>query len=245
MFTSLNPFSYRHKPLPSLVVDVHSHLVPGIDDGVQSMDEALEMIRVFENLGYQKLITTPHVMSFRFPNSAEIIQSGVYALNRVLKSEGISVEISAAAEYYLDEHVISLIEKREILTLFDNQLLFELPPTLMPPNLLEIIHEIKLAGYTPVLAHPERYRYFHGDFSKYENLKEKGVLFQLNLVSLAGFYSKEVKEIAKKLVARGMVDLVGSDAHTMKYLEVLTQFRKSKAYHKLFELNSIQNNRFL
>ncbi|WP_319558011.1 tyrosine-protein phosphatase [Thiomicrorhabdus sp.] len=222
-------------------VDLHSHLIPGIDDGVVDLQEALTIVRRFSEMGYQKLITTPHSMSHRFPNDSKTILEGCKALQRAVVAEGLPVEIEAASEYYLDETVMDAISKRDVLTFGNNYFLFELSHHAPMPHLHEWLHEIKLAGYKLLLAHPERYPYFFNDFSKIEALKERGVFFQLNLISLSEFYSPVVKKNALKLIDAGMIDFVGSDAHSMHYLDALEMVLKDKRLLKRLEANPLRN----
>ncbi len=228
-----------------LLVDLHSHLIPGIDDGSKSMEDSIAMILKLQSLGYKKLITTPHTMSHRFPNTSEIILSGLEELKRELSYRNIDIEIEAASEYYLDEHFLELIEKGDILTFNGNYLLFEMSYMQPPINMEDIIFRIKVAGYQPVLAHPERYRFLYSDFEKYEQIKDMGVLFQLNINSLSGYYSKEAQKIALKLVEKGMIDFLGSDTHKSVQLDNLEKVKQTKQYKQIFHNNTILNNTLL
>jgi len=243
MITTLRSlFSSGSQELPIMTTDIHSHLIPGIDDGAKTMEESIEMIEEFVALGYTKLITTPHIMSHRFPNTRTILQDGLRLLKEELVTRNITIEIEVASEYYLDDTVMELIDKRDILTFGDNYMLFEMSYVQPLHHLEEMIFEMKVAGYTPVLAHPERYVYMHDDFDKYRRLKEKGVLFQVNIPSLGGYYSKPIQKIAKKLADEGMIDLIGSDCHKMAHLHALKTVRTNKTYAKLFNNNTIINN---
>ena len=235
-------FSSNSKDIPSITTDIHSHLIPGIDDGAKTMEESIEMIEAFVELGYTKLITTPHIMSHRFPNTRTILEEGLVLLQKELQERNMQIEIEIASEYYLDETVMELVEKRDIMTFGKNYMLFEMSYVQPLHHLEEMVFEIKVAGYTPVLAHPERYVYMHDDFSKYKRLKEKGLLFQLNVPSLGGYYSKPVQKAAKRLVDEGMVDFIGSDAHKMAHLSALKAVRTKKTYANIFTNNTILNN---
>ena len=235
-------FSSNSKDIPSITTDIHSHLIPGIDDGAQTMEQSIEMIEAFIDLGYTKLITTPHIMSHRFPNTRAILEEGLVLLQKELQERNMQMEIEIASEYYLDETVMELVEQRDIMTFGKNYMLFEMSYVQPLHHLEEMVFEIKVAGYTPVLAHPERYVYMHDDFSKYERLKEKGLLFQLNVPSLGGYYSKPVQKAAKRLVDEGMVDFIGSDAHKMAHLSALKAVRTKKTYANIFTNNTILNN---
>jgi len=234
-------FKNKHKNTKHYLVDIHSHLIPAIDDGSKSMQESVELIKSFKDLGFKKLITTPHIMHHRYPNSSETILSGLEELRAELKLQNIDIVVEAAAEYYLDEHFIQLLNKRDILTFGDNYLLFEMSYGMKPINLESVIYEMKLAGYKPVLAHPERYMFMHRDFSIYEKLKKQGLLFQLNLNSLGGYYSKEVQKIARELVKRGWIDFLGSDVHGQKHIEHFSQNFNAKSIGKILEKNTILN----
>jgi len=231
----------RHK----IYVDVHSHLLPGIDDGSKAMFHSIKYVEAMHKLGYKKLIITPHIMSHRYKNNTKIIREKLEMLKDAVADHKIEIHLEAASEYYLDDYFLTLLEKKDILTLQGKYLLFEMSYTRAPADLEGIVFSMILAGYTPVLAHPERYIHMHDDFSKYEALKEQGVLFQLNLNSLAGYYSKKVQNIAKKLVNNGMVDFLGSDIHKMEQIETLEGVLKSSSFQKIFEKNRILNNELL
>jgi len=223
--------------------DIHSHLLPALDDGSQSTKESITLIRRLKALGYTKIITTPHIMSHRFPNSSQTIKESLKTLKQELKKEKIDIELEVASEYYFDDHFIELLEKKDILTFGDGYLLFELPRREVPKNLFEGIELMLRQGYKPVLAHPERYNYFHDNFMIYKRLKSIGVFFQLNLISLVGFYTDEVKEVGQKLVKSGLIDFLGSDAHKAMYLDALEEVFKSQDFKDIFEKNAILNER--
>ena len=234
-------FSSTSGDMPNITTDLHSHLIPGIDDGSKSMDDSIQMIEAFIAQGYTKLITTPHIMSHRYPNSKAIIEEGLVALKEELNARNIAIEIEVASEYYLDETVMDLVQERDIMTFGDNYMLFEMSYVQPLHYLDEMVYEMKIAGYNPVLAHPERYIYMHEDFSKYERLKESGLLFQVNIPSLGGFYSKAIQTAAKQIADAGMIDFIGSDAHKIRHLDALREVRAQKAYAKVFENNTILN----
>ena len=240
-----NLFGSKVKKSDYYHVDIHSHLVPAIDDGSKSMQESIAIIKEFKKLGFKKLITTPHIMHHRSPNSSEIITSGVAKLQNELAKQKIDMKIEASCEYYLDEHFMQLLAKRDILTFGDNYLLFELSYAMKPANLLELIYEIEVAGYQPVLAHPERYLYLHNNFTIYEQLKERGVLFQINLNSFSGYYSKPVQKAAMKILEKGWIDFIGSDTHKLSHLEHFSKNYNGKIIEKIFLKNSIRNNQLL
>ncbi|GAB3653437.1 capsular polysaccharide biosynthesis protein [Echinicola sediminis] len=215
-------------------VDIHSHLIPGIDDGSKTMEESIELIKGLQGLGLRKLITTPHVMTEFYKNTPETILGGLEKLRVALDKAGVQIEIEAAAEYYLDEVLLEKVERDEpLLTFGDNFILVETGFINKPRMLNETFFALETKGYRPILAHPERYIYLQHDQELLESLMDKSVLFQVNLLSLAGYYSKPVKTLAEKLVERNVVKFVGTDCHNAHYLEGLKGLTSSKFYDKL------------
>lgn len=221
--------------------DMHSHLIPGIDDGSPDVATSIALIKEFKAMGYKKIITTPHVMSDYYKNTPETILGGLEKVRAELQKQQIDFEISAAAEYNLDDGLEAIIDNKKILTFGDNLVLFELPFMQEPRNFQEIVFKFQTSGYRPILAHPERYSFWHKDFEKYEELKSKGVLLQLNLLSLTGHYSPDVKKIAEKLVDADLIDFVGTDCHRMDHLEILKSYADSKYFNILAKNTSLQN----
>lgn len=233
--------SEEGKPLP--FTDVHSHLLPGLDDGVQSFENAEEIILRFHKLGYKKLITTPHVMSDFYRNSNEDILRKRDGLIEWLASRNIKIEIQAAAEYYLDEELLRRIENNiPLLTFGDQLLLFETNFMTEPFQLKEFIFAASTKGYRPVLAHPERYIYLQDNFDKAEDLINRGVLFQLNISSISGYYSKSAQRTAQKLIDRGWVHLLGSDCHNLQHIQLLEETINLKYFQKAISLPLLNNS---
>lgn len=225
-----------------LVNDVHSHFIPGIDDGAQTVEDSLALMQAFQDLGYSKIITTPHVMSDHYRNTADIILTGLDTVRKASQEVGLSIQIEAAAEYYLDSELEGLIERKEVLTFGDNYLLFELPFISEPAILDNTIFNMQTSGYRPVLAHPARYSFWHNQYERYQDLYEKGVILQLNLGSILGAYGPGVKRTAEKLIDDGMVRLVGSDCHNMGHVPMLQEALKEPYLHKLLESGSLLND---
>lgn len=217
-----------------LGVDMHSHLIPGIDDGSKTMEESLLLIKRLSDFGLRKIITTPHIMSEYYKNTPEIIHMGLEDLRKSVKSEGISIEIEAAAEYYMDEIFLEKIKRGdELLSFGDRYILVETGFINKPQMLLEIIFQLEMAGYRPILAHPERYQYLIQDKALLEDLVDRNILFQVNLLSLTGFYSKQVKDFGEMLIERNLVRFFGTDCHNERYLDMLETLPKSKIYSKI------------
>lgn len=227
--------------IDSLGVDLHSHLLPGIDDGARTMDESIELIKGLKALGYSKLITTPHIMSDTYPNSSEIIRQALSSVQEQLKNNGIEIQIEAASEYYLDEHFIDLLKTGDILTFGDNYVLFETSYTIRPFALYDHIYAIASRGYRPLLAHPERYHYLNGSLEEYIKIRDMGVYFQLNINSVGGYYSRPVQKTAQMLIENGMIDFVGSDTHRMRHIEFLGASFKHPLIETLMKKNAILN----
>ena len=230
------------KSVRPLMVDVHSHLIPGIDDGSSSMEESLELIRTMSGMGYQKIITTPHVMNDFYPNTAEDISSRLQRLRTHVEAAGIDMEVEAAAEYYLDEHFMQMLEDgKRLLTFGDNYLLFETSFLNEPAYLHEGIFQILSNGMKPVMAHPERYVFLQNRPEMLEDLMSRGLLLQLNTISLTGYYSKAAKKLAELLIDEKAVSFLGTDCHNRKHLDMMMETIDQKYFDKALELDLLNN----
>jgi protein-tyrosine phosphatase len=206
-----------------ITADMHAHLIPGIDDGAKDLDEALALVAGMRRIGFRRLTATPHVMSDYYPNTRAGILAGAEKLNKAVRSAGIDVRLGTAAEYYLDEHFIQLLERDELLCLPDRRLLVEISFFAEPPWLNDYLFRIQAKGYRPVLAHPERYGFFHHRMESYRALHERGCEFQLNMLSLSGHYGAAVRRCAEQLLRAGLVDFLGTDLHHQGHLNELAQ----------------------
>lgn len=227
-----------------LKVDMHSHLIPGIDDGSRTMEESVDLVRRLAGFGLKKIITTPHIMSEYYRNTPEIIGMGLEDLRKTVKNEGILIDIDAAAEYYMDEIFLEKVQAGEtLLTFGQNYVLVETGFINKPQMLLDIFFHLEMAGYKPILAHPERYQYLLADKTLQDELIERRMLFQINLLSFTGFYSKQVKDFGEMLVERGAVALLGTDCHNTRYLDMLETLPKHrKIYEKIQSLDLINTS---
>lgn len=225
------------------VIDIHSHLLPGLDDGVQSFEEAEAIILRFQALGYKKLITTPHVMSDFFKNTNETILAKHQELTQWLSNKRIQIEIQPSGEYYLDEELINKIENGSPLLTFGNKyLLFETNFMNEPLNLKEFIFLATTKGYKLILAHPERYLFIQNNFSKAEDLLNRGLLFQLNISSISGYYSKAAQTTAQKLIDKGWIHFLGSDCHNQQHIQLMEETRNTKYFQKAISLPLLNNS---
>lgn len=183
-------------------------------------------------------------MSEFFRNTPETIHGGLRKLKRAVSEAGISIELEAAAEYYLDEIFFEKVEKNEPLLNFgsNKMVLVETGFISKPHILLETFFQMEMAGYQPVFAHPERYIYLHQESTTLEELADRNIPFQLNLLSLTGYYSKAVKKFAEKLIDRDLVRLAGTDCHNEKYLDALERLPQEKYFNKLRDLDLWNQN---
>jgi tyrosine-protein phosphatase YwqE len=219
-------------------------VIPGIDDGAQTMSDSLEMLKIFQDNGYKKVITTPHIMSDYYRNTPEIINAGLSDLKREIKSNGIDIEIEAAAEYNVEPDFEEIIKNDNVLTFGgkNKYVLIELSFFSEPNRLNETIWALNNKGYSPVLAHVERYTYWHKDLDKITEMINRGVKLQLNVGSLTGAYGPEINKVADWLVDEKIVDLVGTDCHHLKHLDMLQHARRLPKFHELITQDQLINS---
>ena len=237
---------FSNPPLSDFSVlgtDMHSHLLPGLDDGVPTMEEALEVIGGLSDLGYRKIITTPHVMSERYPNTAEKILEKLAEVQEAVAKAGIQVEIGAAAEYFMDSHFEELLKKEELLTLDDERRVLVEISFLHPPLALQqYLFDMQTRGYKPVLAHPERYPFYHLKLDEYQALKDAGCQFQVNILSITGHYGPDVQQSAQLLLRHKLVDYLGTDAHRTRHVITLRAALRSGHLEKTLKKYKFANN---
>lgn len=227
--------------LSVLGTDIHSHFIPGIDDGAQTLEQSLELLASMAELGYRKVITTPHSMADGYKNSPEIILGGLEKLRAGVREAGINIEVDAAAEYYLDHALEQQVVAETVLTFGNNYLLFELPFIGEPAMLRQVVFQMQTQGYRPVLAHPERYSFWHNEFERFTDLKDRGVMFQLNMVALSGAYGPQAKQIAERMIDAGYYELVGSDCHNMNHVQAIHNTLTRPYLHKLIASGKLLN----
>lgn len=214
------------KPKPNLAdlipdgyVDIHSHLLPGIDDGSKDQQHTLRLINSLKEFGFSEFITTPHVLTGVWNNTKAGITATEASTKLFLAEQGIKNPLKAAAEYIMDDAFTQLFKSEQLLTLKDNYVLVEMSYINAPIQLYDIIYELQVAGYKPILAHPERYLFYHRKFEEYYKLKKAGCKFQINLSSVTGYYGKEVLLAAQRLFEEDMIDFAGSDVHHERHVE--------------------------
>ena len=242
MFTLFKSKPVLKDLIPNDYIDIHSHLIPGIDDGAKTIEDTFRLTAALQSFGTSQIITTPHIIQHVWNNTAEQILSKKELTKVSLKQNNIVIPFKAAAEYLMDDQFVRLFETGQLLTLKDNYVLVEMSYLNPPIQLYTILFDLQVAGYIPVLAHPERYLFYHNNFNEYLKLKKAGCLFQLNLLAVVGYYGIEVTKIAEILLQKGMYNFVGSDVHHDNHIAAFSQKVKVKDIVPLAE--AIANNNF-
>lgn len=228
--------------IPDNHIDIHSHLLPGIDDGAKTFEDSLRLTQALKSMGISQFITTPHVIQHVWNNTKDQILDKKTATIVELEKQQFTAPFKAAAEYLMDDAFVQLFKSEKLLTLKDNYVLVEMSYINAPIQLYTILFELQVAGYIPVLAHPERYLFYHSNLDHYLKLKQAGCLFQLNLLSVVGYYGTAIAKIAEQLLQKGMYDYVGSDVHHDKHINAFDMKVKLKDLNPLKEV--ITNNQF-
>ena len=216
---------FKSKPtlkelIPDGFVDIHSHILPGIDDGAKNIEESLELISKMKEMGFSKIIGTPHTYAGLYENNNESIKKSFEKLNDEIQT---NTNIGFASEYMLDNTIIEKAQNKKLLCLKDNYVLVEMSFISPPANLYELLFELKVNGYIPILAHPERYNFYHNNFDEYFKLKKVGCKFQLNLLSTTGYYGNQIARTSNKLLKRNLIDFSGSDIHRINHTNQFTK----------------------
>lgn len=214
-------------------LDIHSHILPGIDDGSPDIETSIELIRGLYDIGIRRSIATPHIIGDMYRNTPEIINNALEKVKAACKKAKINMQLSAAAEYMIDDYFLSLLKsKAPLLTLHKNILLTEISYATPPVNLEVIASNILAEGYRPILAHPERYFFYHRNFDQYYRLREMGFLLQVNLLSLTGYYGSGAKKAARFILEKDLASLVGTDLHHHYHLDAFTDPKNLSAINR-------------
>lgn len=222
MWSFLKPKARLLDLIPANFVDIHSHVLPGIDDGAKTIEDSKFLLERMIDFGFSKIITTPHTIENIWNNTPETIANALQLTKDTLPQLTEKVKLEAASEYILDDYFAKQTKQTNLLTLKNKYVLVEMSYINPPIQLFDYLFDLQVAGYTPVLAHPERYVFYHADFSNYNKLKKAGCYFQMNLLSATGYYGKEVAKIAEGLLKKNMIDFVGSDFHHKHHLASFT-----------------------
>jgi tyrosine-protein phosphatase YwqE len=238
---------FKSKPvlkdlIPDDHIDIHSHLLPGIDDGAKNFEDTLLLTTALQGFGVSQFITTPHIIQHVWDNTHEQILAKKAETVLELQRNHISIPFKAAAEYLMDDQFVRLFQSKDLLTLKDNYVLVEMSYINAPIQLYDILFDLQVAGYIPVLAHPERYLFYHNNFNEYVKLKRAGCLFQLNLLSIVGYYGAGITKIAEQLLQKGLYSFVGSDVHHNNHIAAFDQKVQIKDVMPLQE--AFANNQF-
>jgi protein-tyrosine phosphatase len=231
-----------HRDFSAIAVDMHSHLIPGVDDGAKDVADSVQLISGLKELGFSDLITTPHTLQDIHPNTQETLTAGFSLLAGKLP---VGINLTVSSEYYLDDQFSEQRQNNGLLPLPGNRLLVEFSQISRPHDLEQQIFDISLQGFQIILAHPERYLFFHKHFDYFTRLKEMGVELQVNALSLTEHYGKNIKGIAEKLIEKDMIDFIGTDLHHTKHLEALKQVPFSKHFTRLVDSGLLKNQSLL
>jgi protein-tyrosine phosphatase len=227
--------------LKDIEVDLHSHFIPGVDDGSKSFEESVDIIRQLADLGYRKVVTTPHIQADYYKNSADNILPALSSLRLAVKEAGLNIEIEAAAEYLMDDGFGKKIMTNDFLTFGSKHVLVEFSYYSVHPAYKEYLFDLQINGYNVILAHPERYSFWHNNMAMFEDLKNRGIFFQVNVGSITGYYSPDVRKFAEKLIDADMIDFIGSDIHNQKLMDELIKARYNRLMEKLLNKGNLLN----
>ncbi|MDF2516533.1 MAG: protein tyrosine phosphatase [Sphingobacterium sp.] len=227
--------------LAFLEVDMHNHILPGIDDGSQSIEQSIDLLKGLGRMGFEKFICTPHIMDGVHPNTIRTIEGAKNKLVDGLKELPNRPEIHHAAEHMIDDGIARLIEANELCVMPGGYVLIEMSYLQESKALFQTILDIQKLGYQPILAHPERYNYYHYNFNMYKQIKDAGCMLQLNLLSISRYYGVEVKSAALTMIKSGMYDFVGTDVHHGRHLAALEEIVAKYPVRDLLKTCSILN----
>lgn len=204
--------------------DIHCHILPEVDDGSPDTDTSVMFVGRMQQWGIDRIIASPHVTKDAFPNTPAILDAATERLNKALEAKGSGIRVSHHAEYRLDEFSKSQWEQGIFMTLPDNYIMIENPFVAEAWFIDQCIFDLQVKGLSPILAHPERYSYYFRNRSRYDTLHNAGAKFQVNLLSLAGAYGKEQREVAEYLISKGYVDFIGSDLHNANHADIIDSY---------------------
>jgi tyrosine-protein phosphatase YwqE len=203
-------------------VDIHNHILPGLDDGAQNITESLSLIHGFNEIGISHFITTPHISQNYYPNTSETIHSAHNKVQNALLQLGMKhIALESSSENMIDSNFDNLLDQKLISPIRNKFILVEMPFIQSPINFDQATFKITTKGYYPILAHPERYFFLHGNYKKYQDFRSRGIFLQLNLLSLGDYYGKSVTKMAEKLLEDNYIDFAGTDLHNVQQLELL------------------------
>lgn len=239
-------FSKVKPNLSFIGVDMHNHLLPGLDDGLGEPEQTIEFIKELKELGYRKLICTPHIITDMYPNGPQTILPKLDLIRSMLKEQNIDMPIEAGAEYMVDTDFETYLQSgKPLLTFCNKHILIEMSYIAASNNIEQVIFQLRMKGYKPILAHPERYTYYYNNFEQYHRFIDLGCILQVNLLSLLGYYGPGIQKTAERLFKEKMVTLVGTDMHHETHLQALKDLSAKKSFYKLLKSYDIKNSELL
>lgn len=239
-------FKKNNTPRPifaALGTDMHCHLVPQVDDGSKCIEESIECLRTMHNVGYKKVIITPHFQHPRFPNDEDDITRRYKEVKKAAAEAGVEIEIAGVGgEYRIDSGFAKRLENPRFLQVGGKYVLVELSLHQQMMGCDELIFDMQMKGYEVILAHPERYPYLSVGSTRMEQLKNQGVYFQVNVLSLGGFYGEEAKRRAFSMLDMDIVEFLGTDTHNVLYAQALNDLSRNRKVEKVLEKHTFLNN---
>ena len=232
----------NNTPKLPYTTEVHCHVLPGIDDGSPDVEHSLALIHQMKEWGLERIIATPHVTEASFENTPQTIGSAYSRLCQETNLDELGIKLCYSAEYRMDDNFWGILQREEIIPMPGNHILIE--NSFLQPfwNIKSLVFDLQIKGLSPILAHPERYAYYYDDKKIYKELHEQGCEFQVNLLSLAGYYNKRAKEVAEWLISKQMVDYLGSDLHNSSHVLHINKYLSGKEYPKHMRNIHIKNN---
>jgi len=225
--------STNNSPYFPITTDIHSHILPGIDDGSPNLETSIRLIKGLMETGVTRSVASPHIISDLFRNTPQTIRQALTLLRNELKNQGIDFPVSAAAEYMMDASFFEMLQKKEpLLTIHNKIILTEFSYATVPHSPRQMSFAILTEGYTPILAHPERYPYYYHDYNMYHELVNLGFKLQLNLLSLTGYYGKDAVRAAHYMLKHNLISYLGTDMHHDRHLEGLTEAFQKGSFKK-------------
>lgn len=226
MFSFFKKKKTLREIIPQNFVDMHSHLLYGLDDGAKSLQETQNLIADLKSFGFLQFITTPHTTPLVWENTKDQILDQYEKVRAELNMS--EAELRVASEYLIDDSFLKRLENEKLLTVKDNYVLIEMSYINPPIQLYEIIMELNSQGYQAILAHPERYNFYKNDYDSFKKLKSAGCLFQINMLSSTGYYGAGITAVADYLLKENMYDFAGSDVHHQKHINSFSSEIKLK-----------------
>ncbi len=231
-------FSFLKKSEPLRLpfkTDIHCHIIPGVDDGSPDVDTSVELVKRMNSWGIERIIATPHITEATFENTPEILDPALEELQEALKARSVNVAVSRASENRIDDFFREQLAAGQITPYPNNYILVENSFIQEPWDLDQFLFDLKIKGYRPILAHPERFHYYFDEHpERYDALHRAGNLFQVNVLSLAGGYSKQEKRVAEKLIEKGYVDFLGTDLHNSRHADIIDTYLTTKDARRHF-----------